>query len=442
MNKSFSKSIFSIFTRDVFLFILNLITSIIIARKLGPELLGIWALISLIPSYAEAFGRIKFDLAAVYFIGKKKYKEKEILYHLNGVVLITSIIIVCLIFIFKENIIQLLFNGDFNNLIYIYVIIIIIPLNFFCLNYTYILISREDVKSYNYLVIIKALIGSGGASLLLLLFDFGLWSILISSVLSNVIALIYARWKVMKLCSKLKYVFKLNKDLITDFFNYSFKLYIGGIINFLNTNLMKTFLSTYVNPSKLAFFSMAQDRSTLLNKIPSAVNTLLYPRVSNSNQSDSIDTTVKAFKIILILITFSSIGLTIFIKPLVLIMYGESFLPMVIPFLFIIPGILFNGSSSVFESYFTGSGRADLVMKLSIIPLILQLSLGLFFISNFGIIGAAISFSISMICLSFLQTFYFLKITKLSIENLIPKSRDFFYIYNFFKSKLINLISN
>ena len=68
---SFAKKSFSILKRDILLFVLNVFTSIVIARKLGPELLGIWIIISLIPAYAEAFGRTKFDLAAVYFIGKK-----------------------------------------------------------------------------------------------------------------------------------------------------------------------------------------------------------------------------------------------------------------------------------------------------------------------------------------------------------------------------------
>ena len=74
---SFAQKTFSIFKRDVLLFILNVFTSIVIARKLGQELLGVWVIISLIPGYAEAFGRTKFDLAAVYFIGKKKYIENR-----------------------------------------------------------------------------------------------------------------------------------------------------------------------------------------------------------------------------------------------------------------------------------------------------------------------------------------------------------------------------
>ena len=433
---SFAQKTFSIFKRDVLLFILNIFTSIVIARKLGPELLGIWVIISLIPSYAEAFGRTKFDLAAVYFIGKKKYIENEILYHLNLVAITTGISITVLILIFKDYINQFLFNGTPNSLTFIYAILPIISLNFLYLNYSYLLISREDIKYYNYMVIIKAIIGSGGACLLLLVFDFGLWSVLMASVLSVLIALIFGRWRFNKTNINSTRVFKLNTGLLIDFFNYSYKLYLGGIISYLNVYLMKSLLAIYMTPEKLAFYSMAQERATLLNKLPAAANVLLYPVVSRSNQSDSSISTIKAFKIILILGTLSSIIFAFLIKPLVYILYGELYLPMVIPFLIILPGILINGTCSVFTSYFTGSGRSDLVMKLSIFPLILQIILGFILIRYFGIFGAAFTFTLGMSFLSILQIFFFLKLSKTSFKELIPVSSDYIYIYNFFKLQL------
>ena len=435
---SFAQKAFSIFTRDVFLFMLGVFTSIIIARKLGPELLGLWVIISLVTVYSEAFGRIKFDVAAVYFIGKNKYNENEVLYHLNFVAIIASVIIVIMIFIFKENIIQLLFNGESNNFIFIYAIIPIIPLNFLGLNYTYLLISREDIKSYNYIIIIRALVGSGGACLLLLLFDFGLWSLIISSLVSYIMTLIYARWRFIIAKSKSKIIFKLNKTLLKDFFSYSYNLYIAGIIIFLNSYLMKSFISVYLSPAKVAFFSLAQDRATFIEKVASSVNVLLYPKVSNSNQIDSITVTAKAFRIILILTTIFSIAFAIIAKPVILIMYGKPFLPVVIPLILVIPGVLFSGTSSVFISYFQGSGRSDLVMKLSVLPLILQIILGLILIRYLDIFGAAISFSLGMILYSGLQTFFFLKLSKASFKDLIPLYSDYIYIYNFFKLKFIN----
>ena len=84
------------------------------------------------------------------------------------------------------------------------------------------------------MIIIKAIIGSGGACLLLLVFDFGLWSILMANVFSVLISFMFGRWRFNKTNINSKRNFKLNTDLLIDFFNYSYKLYICGIISYLN----------------------------------------------------------------------------------------------------------------------------------------------------------------------------------------------------------------
>ena len=193
-----------------------------------------------------------------------------------------------------------------------------------------------------------------------------------------------------------------------------------------------------LNSSKVAFFSIAQDRASLLEKIPSAVNVLLYPKVSNSSLEDSSNITSRAFRIILILCFYSSVIASFFVKPIILILYGEAYLPVVVPLLLIIPGIIFSGTSSVFSSYFTGIGRADIVMKLSIFPLILQLSLGFILIINFDLIGAALTFTFSMILYGIIQALIFTKISKNSFKDLTPSYEDYLYIFTFFKLKILN----
>jgi len=63
----------SLFSRDIFVYSTKIITGAIIARTLGPEGFGIWIILQMLPSYADAFGRLKFDIASVYFLGKKKH---------------------------------------------------------------------------------------------------------------------------------------------------------------------------------------------------------------------------------------------------------------------------------------------------------------------------------------------------------------------------------
>ena len=91
---SFAKKAFSLFQIDAILFFTSIIIGAIIARKLGPDLRGLYAILLLIPSYAEAFGRIKFDIASVYFLGKGRMALGEMLFILNLLAILTSAVII------------------------------------------------------------------------------------------------------------------------------------------------------------------------------------------------------------------------------------------------------------------------------------------------------------------------------------------------------------
>ncbi len=89
---------FSLFKRDAFLFVTNLATGIVVARKLGPEALGVWVILQMILAYAESFGRIKCDIAAVYYLGQKKYEVADVVLTLNALAIITSTLIIGIAF--------------------------------------------------------------------------------------------------------------------------------------------------------------------------------------------------------------------------------------------------------------------------------------------------------------------------------------------------------
>ena len=77
-----SKSL-SVLIRDIFLVFSTLLTSVVIARTLGPEVMGVWIILNIIPSYAEMFGRTKVEIAAVFFLGKKVHSVGDVVATLN-----------------------------------------------------------------------------------------------------------------------------------------------------------------------------------------------------------------------------------------------------------------------------------------------------------------------------------------------------------------------
>jgi O-antigen/teichoic acid export membrane protein len=157
--------------------------------------MGVWILLSLIPIYAESFGRLKFDIASVYFLGKGLYAEKDVERTLNSVAIIVSLIICVPTIVLSKQICIYLFNGSTANLFYLRLVILQIPFSFLYMNYSYLLIYKENTKVYNVMTVIKALVGSFGALILILLFGLGISAVVITSVASVLLALLYGYYK-------------------------------------------------------------------------------------------------------------------------------------------------------------------------------------------------------------------------------------------------------
>ncbi len=436
---------FSIFKRDAFLYITQIITSVIIARKLGPEMMGIFALLTMITSYAESFGRMKFDIAAVYFLGKNKYKIGDVVFTLNMLALITSAVIITLIIWQFDWLYNLLFSkSTFDARFLIYFILLQIPLQFLYMNYSYILVHKEDIKTYNWMIIIKSLISSVLGIFLLLVFNLGLWAIAGAGVLSFLVSLIYGA---LNLGSYQTPSNIINKPLIKDLFQYGFKLYLSGLVGHFQAYITNLIVALYLVPAQIAYFSMARGLGQLMDKVPAALSTILFPRITKAvTHEEAAQLSARATRLSTLLLIFVGLIAYLLIKPAVYIMYGAKYLPLVTPFMILIPGIVLAGATTPFMQYFMGINRADLGITLPIFPLIIQLSLSLILIPAYGTSGAALSFVAGLLLYSFISTWMFIKLSGCSIKkDLMIQRKDVYFILDFFAEEVRkgkNILSN
>jgi len=438
---SFSEKSLSLLQRDIFLFFLNLLMGVAVARILGPEMMGLWVILLLIPGYAEAFGRLKFDIAAVYFLGKKKAKMGEMVFILNFLALLTSLILVSFFLLNFDWFYSRLFHSSALDMhLPIYIILLIIPLQFIFLNYSYLYIHCENITVFNRMYIIDSLISSAGGLIMLLILDWGILGVLLGKVLGLFFAIIYSGIKFTKI-ERMKV--KMDFRLILKMAKYSIQFYLGGVISHLHIYITNLLTALYLAPGQVAFFSMAKGRCEMLTRlVPSAIGTLLFPKVSKSEDSNqSMTLTARAFRVTFLLLIFIGIILAIAIKPIVYILYGKDYLPLTIPFWIVLPGLVLSQSTSVFNNYFSGRGRPDLIPKIAIVPMVIQGLLAFSLIPLMGIVGASISFLASTTALGMVQLLIFLNVSHCSYRDILLKKDDFYTIKDFIRTQINRITS-
>lgn len=387
--------------------------------------MGLWAILQLIPGYAEAFGRLKFDIAAVYFLGKGKTTLGKMVFILNLLMLITSVLIVsCFVWKFEWFYSVLFKNSSVDMRLLVYYTVAIIPLQFFYMNYVYLTIYREDIRTYNRMVVIRALLSSAVGIFLLIVFDSGIFGVLTGTILGIGVSIFYGAFKTAQVENMEP---NWNPHLIKEMIIYSFYSYVGGIIGHLQGYITNLLAVLFLSPAQIAFYSMAKGRGEMiLNKIPNALSTLLFPMISKStDKEEAAQLTARAFRVTFLLLSFIGITLAVLIKPLVYILYGKAFLPMTTPFWIILPGIVFFQSTTVIGQYFGGVGRPDLSPKISFFPMIVQAILAYYLMQNLNVVGASIAFLVSSLLFGLIQLAMFIRISTCSVTDLWITKDDY-----------------
>lgn len=419
-------NISSVFSRDVLLFLTNIGTGIVVARLLGPESLGIWVALSIIPAYCEAFGRVKTDRAAVFFLGQKKESEQTILSTINIISLIICLIILVPIFFLVDDISKFIFsNQSFDGTEYIIGMLLIVPLQFYYLNYTYFHLGLNNIRIYNRMVLISALVNSFFIILFLFAYSGGIWSLIYASFISNLLGLSYGFYKVeRKNWTKAKYNFDFFKKIL----KYGFNFYLIGLFSELKEQGSKTITILFLKSNQIAFFGQGLNICKIVDRFSSSINSILYTQISNSDEKNAVNISGLSFRITLILIVIITVVLYLIIEYLVVFLYGYEYLETSTVVKIILPAYSFYSVSNTLNSYFNGTGRNHMIPRIQIVPLLILLISTYYLTLNFGLKGTSYGVAIGYFLYGFFICHKFLWCSKNKVGYLVPNRSDLLVI--------------
>lgn len=410
-----SKS-FAVLQREGILFVSSLLNGVVLARELGPHALGLWVILNLIPSYSEVLGRLKSDVAAVYYLGRKVHEIGDVIFALNMIAISTSLIIVLTILIFIEPFSAVLFSHDQDGMNSLIVIVLVqIPINFIYMNYTYLHIYREDVKSLNTMVMTRALGTTAFTVASLVVFHLGLAGVVVSYVAGFALATLVG---VLRFGHVRRLGPIVNWPVLRDLLGYGGKMYVGNIVSHLNAYSSQAIVVGFCKPAEVAYFAVAQQFSQMITKVTDSMGVFLFPRIARGDQgTEARELAAKAFRIALVIMVPIDIFAALLIKPALLTFYGARYAPVLTPFYLLLPAVSFAAAANTLLMYLQGIGRADLVAKIAVAPLILQILLGFWLVSDLQIWGAAVSLAASLVATGVVQIVIFCRTSGASVSR-------------------------
>ena len=421
------------FSSQVVVVIFSLISSVIIARTFGPQGKGMYFLVFMIATTSFALVQSSIPVAGVYYLGIKKYRIQDFIINFIFLAVFLGIIGMALVFALFRLISFYLLESV--NPLYLKVALLFIPLNLLTVFLAWIFLGLNDIPRFNLINIIRVV-----STTVLIAAVCLFWQSLLLCIIANLLAYAVASLVAIILLSNyLKKGFRLNFHLMKDVLIFGWKGHFGDIlynlINRLDSYLVKFFLGARF----LGYYSVSLIAEHIWN-IPTAIGMALFPKVSSSLLKDKNKDTASVCRHSVFL-TFSSALVFFFLaRPLIRLLFGQSFLPAVRPLWILLPGIASLSVTKTLKHYLSGTGRPQIATYSAMVTIIICVFLNILLIPGMGIRGAALATTCSYLIYAAIILVAFLKISGNSLTDTVIIKKQDFLIYRDFILDLRNTI--
>lgn len=419
---TFLKHTFSLFFTQIAATVLITLISIVNARYLGPSGLGIMSLVVVVLTLLSMFGNLGIGLSNIYFGGKKKYSWEELTTNSLVSALILGLILICFGIIyflyFSENLIPQ--TGAEILIIISFIIPFMLVINYL----QSILLGQYRIREYNITTLLQNLMYLAFISINFLVINGGVRGVIISYAAAVLLtsSLLIFRVKTLR---RLSFKLKIFKDTI----KFGVKGYIGTVIQFFNYRIDMLILNMILGAASVGYYTIAVSLVEALWYFPNAIGTLLLSRTPKLKTEDVNQSTPLISRNAFFITVVLGVVLFVFGKFIILLLFGNKYLPSVEPLWYLIPGIVALSICKVLGNELAGRGKPIINTYISITALVVNVPLNFVLIPVIGISGSALASTVSYTVSAVLTLVYFSRVSNNKILDLIILKKSDLELY-------------
>lgn len=199
----------------------------------------------------------------------------------------------------------------------------------------------------------------------------------------------------------------------------------ANLLQLLNYRLAYYLIERWAGMSALGIYSVTTQLAESAWLGPKSLGTVLYARVSNTEQRDQQrGTTIAILKGAVALAAGVVLMLLMIPDPIYGLVFGHDVKGVQPLLLLLVPGLLGMAASQAYSHYFSGTGLNRHNAIGSGIGLVCTLSFGFWLIPEHGLTGAAITASVAYSANALYQMVVFLRNTGSTLSDLLPRPSD------------------
>ncbi len=417
----FAKNTSLVLTRMVAGAVSALLIASFLARTLGPEGNGIYALVILCPVLAVAIGELGVGPASVYLISRGRFGIPEIVAK-NIIVSLLTASIVSLVGLF---IVLLYGHKWFHNVplsLLVIGLLMIFPLMMFG-NLVAIFHGTQNFKLHGFYTVLPRVINAVLLVLFLGFFKGKLTVAVLSWGLGYVFALGAIIYRFRDEVKSFKRSFGLHSQYLSESLKYGLKSHISNLVTILNYRIDVYILGALAGTYAVGIYAVTVPVTEAIWLVSNAASAVLFPLVASQHKDATSKNDTPVISRWVLLVTALAAFLVVVAKDIIIgLFFGRAFAESGTVLLWLLPGVVLWAVARVLCNDIAGRGRPDINLYISLIALVINIIANLVLIPKFGVNGAAIASSISYGLFTIMVVFVYSRLLHVKIRNLILPS--------------------
>lgn len=417
--RSFVRDLASVVFSKGALVIFGLAKSIILARWLGPENVGLIMALAVYPSLFMSFGSLGIRQATTYFTGKQLYSEDAIKRAIVQIWCLSTVVSLAACYWLVRHVSQ---SGE--ALLLVVLAIAPIPFTLFNQYNQGLFLGRNDIQAFNRINWLPSLVILAATGVLVVGLDAGVPGAMLAAIAGPVFmsGLLGVKHDFLRSVS-LKVDWKLIRQLLSLGMVYAFSLLVINLNYKVDVILLDQFSTEY----QIGIYSKGASLIEYLWQIPMLLSTIIFARSATAKDDARFSRkTLQLLRVSLLAIGLASIVLMVLANPIITLLFGEAFLPSGRVLAILLPGVLLLTFFKVLNMDLAGKGKPWVSLKAMAPALVVNVALNILWIPEYGADGAALASTISYSTAALLFLYVYSREVHIPIREIVRYRRDDF----------------
>lgn len=381
-----------VFGLRVVALLITTVASIVLARVLGPEQRGVLAAAVVVPTVLASFMNFGYPISCVYML---RHEENKCALVSNGIVFLFAVALITLtaVFFLRDLLFYNVFEGLGSNCD-IFLVMLMFPL------FLFNMLGRQISRGLGFFRTSSAgrIFESIARTFIILVFCLGGALNLteaISAFLVGTLVNCVLFWSCI-FRSIRSFKCKCDFGLFKKSMSYGLREHLGFALSALNTDLDLFILAFFMDKHSIGIYSVALGIGAFFNFLPAAITHVLFPKLSEQipvkRKRRLVNKCLKYNGLALFGFWVLYLSFGNWLVPLV---YGDNYSASYFIGLILIVGIIMQSSVVIISKFFSGIGRPEIKSIIRLLVLPVKILLLWAFCRSFGILGAALAYTLS-----------------------------------------------